>query len=256
MFYTGNLANPFVARPPNPRAIVRLFCLPYAGAGSSRYFRWSAQFPPTVDICPLLLPGRESRIWEAPYRDVAELIGDLCEDLQPEISRPFAFFGHSMGALIAFEVARQFRRSSGQLPLHLFASACRSPQSPDSEDFLHRLPETEFLMRLRSMNYAPDAIYDDPQFMKILLPTIRADYQLCETYRYASEPPLDCPITAFGGSEDRWVTRTHLDDWGAQTAVRFARTMFSGGHLFLHKHEAAIADVIVTDLEETLLAKT
>jgi medium-chain acyl-[acyl-carrier-protein] hydrolase len=199
-----------------------------------------------------LLPGRESRIWEQPYTDLETLAHDLCEALAPAIDRPFALFGHSMGALIAFDLARQMRRTTGLAPLHLFASACRAPQSPDSEPPLHELPQTEFFARLRAMNYGPDEIYDHPQFLEMLLPTVRADYRLCERYEYRNERPLECPITTYGGLEDQRVTPADLDGWSVQTEQRFTRVMFPGGHLFLHHQEAAIADSVVTELDRTL----
>ena len=207
-------------------------------------------FPRLLMSVRYCLPGRESRIWEEPYTDLGILAYDLAEALAPAIDRPFAIFGHSMGALIAFALARQLRQRSGLTPLHLFASACRAPQSPDLDPPLHGLPEDEFLSRLRAMNYGPDEIYNHPQFLEILLPTVRADYCLCENYEYRSERPLECPITVFGGLEDRRVTAADLDAWSIQTAARFRRVMFPGGHLFLHHHEPAVADCIVAELDE------
>ena len=200
-----------------------------------------------------MLPGRESRIWEQPYRDLEMLAYDLCEALAPAIDRPFAIFGHSMGALIAFALARQLRRETGLAPLHLFASACRAPQSPDLDPPLHQLPEVEFLARLRATNYGPDEIYNHPQFLEMLLPTVRADYCLCENYKYRSERPLECPITALGGLDDRRVTAADLDAWSVQTVSGFSRVMFPGGHLFLHHHESALAECIVTELDKTFV---
>lgn len=245
------LENPFLARPANPLAKVLLFCLPYAGAGASRYFRWTSYAPSSLDICPILLPGRESRIWEDPYTDLSALVRDLGGTLAASIDRPFAFFGHSMGALIAFELARHLRDHFGFEPLHLFASAARAPHLPDNDSSLHGLPDAELIARLEFLNHIPREILQHGDFLQVVLPTVRADFQLCETNVYRNEPPFAFPITVFGGSEDARVTGPDLEAWSRHTTGEFARHIFPGGHLFLHACESLMVQTLTAELDRT-----
>ena len=137
------MRNPFLGRALNPAASLRIFCLPYAGAGSSRHFCWSAFFPPNVEICPILLPGRETRMKEPAFDELQTLVYTLAEALLEALDRPFALFGHSMGALVGFELARCLRREVNLLPFHFFASGCRAPHLPETDAPVHTLPHEE-----------------------------------------------------------------------------------------------------------------
>jgi medium-chain acyl-[acyl-carrier-protein] hydrolase len=235
--------------------MVRLFCLPYAGAGGSRFFRWASYSPRTLEICPVLLPGRESRIWEQPYIDLPKLVRELGDALAGEIDRPFAFFGHSMGARVAFELARDLRARFDLQPLHLFASACRAPHLPERDAWLHDLPEAEFLARLKRIDHLSEEIVTEGELLRVLLPTIRADFRLCETYVYREEAPLTCPITALGGYKDEMVTGSDLEAWQHHTTKGFLLRMFPGGHLFLNSCEAQIVQTVLEELDRTLASQ-
>lgn len=235
--------------------MVRLFCFPYAGAGGSRFFRWASYSPHTLEICPVLLPGRESRIGEQPYTDLPTLICELGDAMADEIDRPFALFGHSMGARVAFELARDLRARFGVEPLHLFASACRAPHLPEREAWLHDLPEGEFLARVSAVDHVPEEILTHGELLRVLLPTIRADFRLCETYVYHEEAPLACPITALGGSKDEMVTCSDLSAWQRHTTGDFGLRMFPGGHLFLNGREAQVMQTVVEELDKTLASQ-
>ncbi len=189
-------------RRPRPGAEVRLFCFPHAGGGASLFHGWADRLPPAVEVCPVQLPGRETRFGEPPINRLGPLVGALAEALLPHLDRPFAFFGHSLGALIGFELARRLRRERGLEPVHLFASACAAPQRWGCVRPIHALPDAAFRKELRRLRGTAPAVLDNEELMEILLPALRADFALCETYAYGEDDPLSCPVTAVGGLRD------------------------------------------------------
>jgi surfactin synthase thioesterase subunit/glycosyltransferase involved in cell wall biosynthesis len=202
---------------------VRLFCFPYAGGGTRMYRSWANEMGEEVVICPALLPGRESRINEPPFENMTDLIAALSAAIRAYLDVPFAFFGHSMGAGIAFEFARSLRREKLPLPRALLVSAARAPQSrlnytPAPE------PSDDELLR-----FAPD----DAGTAQLALPMLRADTHLYRHYCYTPEAPFDFPLFAYGGSDDPNVRPEHLEQWREQTRGRFIRREFRGGHFYL-----------------------
>ncbi len=170
---------------------------------------------------------------ERPFTQLEPLVPTLASALFPYLDKPFAFFGHSMGGLVSFELARLLRREYGLSPVHLFVSAHRAPQVPDPDAPIHALPNPEFLQELRRYNGTPEAVLENAELMQLLLPTLRADFAVVETYAYTPEQPLDCPITAFGGLDDREVSSNELEAWREQTKASFVLKMFPGDHFFL-----------------------
>lgn len=222
-------------RKPAPETRLRLFCFPYAGAGALIFRTWSDALPADVDVCPVQLPGRGTRLMERPFTNLSTLVEALAPALVPLLDRPFAFFGHSLGALVGFELARQVRRQYGVHPVRLFISACRAPQIPQRGPPIHTLPEKEFLAELRRLNGTPSELLNHQELMEIMLPLLRADFALFETYVYSTEPPLSCPISAFGGLQDHRVRDTDLEAWRTQTSGFFSSQMFPGDHFFLNE---------------------
>jgi len=220
-------------RKPGPKTRLRLFCFPYAGAGALIFRTWPDGLPADIEICPVQLPGRETRLMERPFTQLSPLIEALAQALVPLLDKPFAFFGHSFGALVSFELARRFRRQYGMHPVRLFVSAGRAPQIPHRGPHIHSLPDKEFLMELRRMNGTPSELLAHEELMEIMLPVLRADFAVYETYLYSTEPPLDCPISALGGLQDHRVSDSDLEAWRAQTSVSFSLRMFPGDHFFL-----------------------
>jgi medium-chain acyl-[acyl-carrier-protein] hydrolase len=218
---------------PDPEARLRLFCFPYAGGGALVFRNWSDGLPADVEVCPVQLPGRGTRLMEHPFTQLPPLVAALAQALSPLLDKPFAFFGHSLGALVSFELARQLRRQYGVHPVRLFVSAGRAPQIPHRGPPIHILPEKEFLAELRRLNGTPSELLDHKELMVIMLPLLRADFAVYETYVYSSEPPLNCPISAFGGLQDRKVNNSDLEAWRAQTNISFSLRMFPGDHFFL-----------------------
>jgi medium-chain acyl-[acyl-carrier-protein] hydrolase len=215
----------------NPR--LRLFCFPYAGGGALIFRTWPDGLPADVEVCPVQFPGRGTRMRERPFTQLLPLVEALAEALVPLLDRPFAFFGHSLGALVSFELARRIRKRYGVHPVRIFVSGARAPQIPRRGTPIHTLPEKEFLAELRRLNGTPGEILDHQELMEIMLPLLRADFAVYETYVYSSEAPLNCPISAFGGLQDRGVNDCDLAAWRAQTAVSFSLRMFPGDHFFL-----------------------
>ncbi|HTK06063.1 MAG TPA: thioesterase domain-containing protein [Ktedonobacteraceae bacterium] len=236
-----------------PNARIRLFCFHYAGGGASLYRSWSEQTPPLIEICPVQLPGRESRLPEKPFDRLEALLPPLAEALGPYLDMPYAFFGHSMGAVVSFELARYLRRTRQCAdPLHLFVSGRRAPQLPDHRPSIHALPEPAFIEKLRELNGTPEAVLENAELFHLLLPLLRADFALCETYQYVKEKPLHSPITAFGGLQDREVSRTMLTSWQEQTEGAFKLRFFPGDHFFLHKQQSELLQVLSQDLLRSL----
>ncbi|MGH2481672.1 MAG: thioesterase II family protein [Ktedonobacteraceae bacterium] len=237
--------NPwFVCPQRRPMAEVRLFCFTYAGGGASIFYAWAKGLPPEIETCIIQLPGRERRLAEQPFTNMQLLIHVLSENFAPYLDMPFTFFGHSMGALVGFELACMLRQWYGVQPRHLFSSAHRAPQLPDHRDHIHHLSASEFVEKLRKFNGTPEKILQNDEFMELILPVLRADFTLCETYSYAPRAPLDCALTALGGTHDTMVNSDELSAWQAQTTGTFAFHLLPGDHFYLHGERLALLDII------------
>lgn len=242
--------QPWLIRPePRPQAELRLFCLPYAGAGAAAYRPWLAHLPPTVELLIVQLPGRESRLREQPFTHMQPLIEAVAPAVVPLLDRPYLLFGHSMGALIAFELARALRRRGAPAPSCLAVSGRRAPQLPDPDPPLHKLDDAWFVAAMvRRYNGIPKLILDDPELLRLFLPTMRADLTLIETYAYTPEPPLDCPIVAFGGRSDGRASLPELEAWGAQTLQPLGARQLPGDHFYLQGARAELLAAMLAAL--------
>jgi medium-chain acyl-[acyl-carrier-protein] hydrolase len=225
-----------------PEARLRLFCFPYAGGGGHIYRNWQAGLPPDIEVCPVQLPGRGSRLGEPGFRNMPALTEALARVVGPRLDRPFALFGHSMGGIIAFELTRALR------PAHLFVSGCSAPHIPDEEAPTFDLPEAEFIEKLRSINGTPAEVFDHPELLQMMLPLLRADFELVETYAYVPGEPLACPITAIGGLKDEDVTREKLEAWREHSTAAFSLRMLPGGHFFVNTEQASIHRMLAQGL--------
>jgi medium-chain acyl-[acyl-carrier-protein] hydrolase len=229
---------------------VRLFCVPYAGGAAMIYRHWQERLPTYIDVCPVQLPGRGTRLHEPAFTNIKPLVKAAAEGLVPYMDKPFAFFGHSMGALIAFELSRLLRKEYGLAPLQLFVSGRSAPQLPLTESPFHNLPEDEFIEALRRLNGTPHEALEHDELMQFMLPMLRADFTVCETYAYSDDAPLDCPITAFGGVEDKEVPRERLESWVTQTSDSFLLRMFPGDHFFLNTARPTLLLVLARELQQ------
>ena len=233
----------------NPR--LRLFLLPFAGAGASAFRTWPDAMPSDIEIYALQPPGRENRIAEAPFVSLVDLVRALAEDISGLTHDPFAFFGHSMGALVAFELSRELRRRGQGEPLHLVVSGFRAPQLPQRRPPLHRLADDRLVGELRNLGGTPPEVLDQPDLLGLVLPTLRADLAVSETYDYRSEPPLTCQVSAWGGKQDPYLDEAELHSWSATTSGPFAVQRFPGGHMYV----VTASTTLARQLGETLTEK-
>lgn len=229
-----------------------MFCFPYAGGGASAYRGWSSSLPVDIEVCPVQLPGRESRLREQPFTTLAPLVQALADELVPHFDLPFVFFGHSMGGLISFELARELRRRGAPFPVHLFVSGRRAPQLPAREEPIHDLPEPEFVERLRELNGTPEEVLQHAELMRLLTPILRADFAVNETYEFEPGEPLDIGISAFGGLGDEEITRDDVAGWKEHTKGRFRIRMLPGDHFFINANGSRdmVLEAVSRDLAE------
>lgn len=237
-----------------PDARLRLFCLPYAGGGSVEFHGWRRQMPPNIDICPVLLPGRERRIREPAVAHMQPLVEALAEALEPAMQQgPFALFGHSMGAWIAFELARQLRRNGQRMPVQLFASARRAPHLPGQGQAWSKLPDAEFLRAIQDRYRSiPQPLFDDPKLLALFLPALRADFTLVDDYQHREEAPLDVPIDAYRGDGDDFVSPQECLAWQQHSSGAFALETFPGDHFFLRDSRELLVAAIARRLAGSL----
>ena len=233
---------------PNPQANLRLFCLPYAG-GAARIFRtWSDSLPKTVEVSPVELPGRGKQIGVAPFTRLQPLVEAIAQSLLPHLDKPFAFFGHSMGGLVCFELTRYLRQKYGLNPVHLFISARRAPQIPARNSPIHGLPDSEFLEEIRRLNGTPQAAVENAELMELFMPILRSDFEVLETYVYAPESPLNCPISAFCGSDDPEASQDEVEGWRIHTRASFSLHTLAGDHFFIHSAERLLLQIIANSI--------
>ena len=237
---------------PNSQARIRLFCFPYAGGGALAYRSWIEDMPREIEIFPVQLPGRENRFNEEPYTDVEPLVNRLLSVIRPYLNSPFAFFGHSMGALLSFKLTKKLNAEGLALPLHLFISSRRGPHLPGPDIPLHTLPKSGLIDMLKSFGGVPDMILKDPEVLDFFLPTLRADLYLSETCPLENGNPINCPITAFGGLRDPYASIGELEAWRQHTRQEFRLKTFPGGHFYIREFTQELLKEISLTLEKYL----
>jgi medium-chain acyl-[acyl-carrier-protein] hydrolase len=231
---------------PDP-SLVRLVCLPHAGGGAASYVGWSLRLAPQIEVLAVQLPGREARLSEPPIADMHELVDALTAALAPHCRTPFALFGHSMGAHVAFELVRTCRRRDLPLPTCLIVSGARAPHLPHLRPALGQLPDSQFLRSIEQ-RYGTRFEPDMADLIDLLLPTLRADIQVVENHIHLDEPPLAIPIVAFAGADDRSVPLSDARQWGRHTCHAFEFKVFPGGHFF----PATLGDQFLSSLSRVL----
>lgn len=208
----------------------RLVCFPYAGGGASAFYSWKK----LSDLCilPIQLPGRESRISESPHSKLRKVVEEISRDIETILrDNEIVFFGHSMGALLAFEVARQLNRNNIVTPTRLFLSGCSHPQDLDVKG-IHKLPDEEFIDELRKRNGTPEKVIENEVLMSIILDYIRADFELCETYLYKKDSKINIPINLLCGKEDSFIKSAGLHEWEKETTKNVSIKFFQGDHFY------------------------
>lgn len=233
---------------PNPQAVGRLFCFAHAGGGAAAYRLWHHGIPRHVEVCAVQLPGRANRIREACLRSIPSIVEALLPSVFAQTDRPYALFGHSMGSMVAYALAHELVRRGAPAPAHLFVSGRRGPGCPSPEPPLHVLSDAEFVAELlRRYGGIPAEVLAEPELMELLLPSLRADIHALETYRPFVPAPLPCPVTAYGGIEDRLNPPEQLEGWRDETRGAFRARTFAGGHFYLEaRREELLADIAET----------
>ena len=239
---------------PVPAARCRLICFPYAGGGALIFRLWHEYLPSYVEVCPVKLPGRDNRIREPLFDDISLLVRTMEKGLTPFLDKPFAFFGHSLGAIIAFELMKRLRKQNMPLPFHLFVSGRRAPQIKPGPS-IHHLPEEQFIEKIRNYGGTPEVVFQEQQLMDIFLPILRADFSLNDSHTYRPEKLFNCPITAFYSPNDKIAEKAYVEEWEKQTTSKFDLHMIEGGHFFINEHKERILKIISTDIKDIELKK-
>lgn len=229
----------------------RMFCFPFAGGNRTTYAAWINYASSIVDVLPIQLPGRLERLSERPFTIIDSLIDDLKLVTAPLLDRPFALFGHSMGALIAFELARVLLENGHPL-IRLFVSGCRSPSLLPLGRNRHLLSDAEFIRELSRIGGTQENLLGNTEIMSLTLACIRADFSMVDNYVCNHEEPLSCPISAFGGLQDEEVNKVHVREWQEETSKGFSLRMVPGGHFFINSHGRFVRDAVEYDLRSDL----
>ncbi|NUR29308.1 MAG: thioesterase [Catenulispora sp.] len=215
---------------PRPAGGVRLFCIPHAGGGASSFRPWIGAVP-GVAVCPVQLPAREARFRDAPQLSMGPLAAAIADVILAAADGPYAIYGHSLGALTGFETVREIRRRGAQMPVHLFVSGSTAPQVQDSMlPNVHDASDAEVVALLRRLGGTPESLLGDPDLIGLILPAIRADLTVKETYRYTAEAPLDLPLTVLGADNDPRAGAEATAAWSEQAAGGFALHNVGEGH--------------------------
>ena len=228
----------------NPAGAMRLFLFPFAGGNASSFLPWQQLLGPRLELRIAQLPGRGVRLFEPPVADMDELVARLTRAVAGLADRPFAFFGHSVGALVAFEVARQLRRAHRPAPVSLWVSGAEGPQTRATRRRLHELADAELIEALREYNGTEPEMLEDREMMELLLPGLRADFALNERYGYRAEPPLDLPIHVLLGDADPYVEPGRAAGWALETSEPVREHVYPGDHFFLYAHQRSITALL------------
>lgn len=242
------MPSPWLVGPePDQRVELRLFCLPFAGGAASVYRPWQRAAPPHLQVCPVELPGRGRRFAEPPYPRMTPLVAALAGALDDVLDRPYAVFGHSMGGLVGYELVRQLRDRGRPLPLHLFVSGIAPPGSRPLRPDLHAATDADVKRRLRELNGTPPELLENTELMDLMLPTLRADFSVLETYEHRESSPLDVPLTVFGGRSDPEVEPSRLHAWRHHAGAGYHVEIFDGDHFFVQTAgERVLASIVST----------
>ncbi len=225
-----------------------LLCFPYAGVSAAIYRKWAEQLPASLELMPVELPGHGGRLREAPLHSVAEMGASAADALAHLCQGRYSVFGHSLGAMVAFEMVR-ILVGRGQPPVHLFVSGCRAPHVLPIHRGSHLLPPHALRQRLRSWGGAPEEVLMQSELMTQLEPALRADLEAVENYLCVSSPDVGVPITAFAGMSDPLAPPESVAEWSQYTSDYFAMRLVPGNHFFLHQFQPLLLGLIAREFE-------
>lgn len=228
----------------NKNANLRLICSHYAGGGASAFYQWQKYLPANIEVAAIQLPGRESRFGESLFNNMKDIINELCENFTSCLDKPFILFGHSLGALICFELTRKLQKQALLLPEHLILSGCKAPHIQRRRKAIHTLPDKEFIKELMQYNGMPNEILDCEEILNLFLPIIRADFTVSETYCYTDVDILPVNITAISGCHDSTVLEADMKEWSRYTCKNFSHFSLEGDHFFIKSAQEKLLDII------------
>ncbi|MCA9944894.1 MAG: thioesterase [Anaerolineales bacterium] len=231
---------------------LNLFYFPHAGGGASAFYQWSRVLPQEITSYAIQLPGRETRLREPLFRQIPDLIIALADVLQPFLHTPFLFWGHSMGALLGFELARHLQQQRLPMPRQLLVSGYNAPHIPYADPHIHHLPTADFMTAVQELNGTPQIVLEDVELRNLVLPILRADFQLVETYIYQDSDPLPCPITVLDGVADEKTNEADLQAWQKHSTRPLEMFTFPGNHFFLYDLQPKLVNTVANLLQRHL----
>lgn len=242
----------WIVRASGPSRPMRLYCFPYAGGSANSFLPWQTGLSDKVELCAIQLPGRAARRLEAPMSSMREVVEKVSRAIMEEGHDSFAFFGHSLGALLAFEVARYCMLNGFPVPLRLFVSGSAAPQFRSAPRGLHLLSDDALIATLKTYNGTPSELLANRELMELVLPMLRADFSLVENYAYRPAPLLQMPMTVLAGRLDDRVDPTQVDGWRRETSADTNVEWFDGDHFFINSHRQAVLDCVDATLQNLL----
>jgi surfactin synthase thioesterase subunit len=236
-------SGPLICFTERPAARVRLFCVPYAGGGPAAFRAWPGDLGEEIEMWAAELPGRGRRLGEPPLSSIASATDELEDGVEPLLDRPYAVFGHSMGAILGYELVQRLVRVAPP-PVHLFVSGCGAPERFAQLQRFDTSTEEALVEAVWQMGTAPPAVLADPEVRAIFLPILRADLMACERYQDRGGPPLPCPITVLAGDSDELVPAEALAGWEGRGAAGVRTESFPGGHFFVEDRREAVTKLV------------
>ncbi|MDQ0175270.1 thioesterase II family protein [Bacillus chungangensis] len=224
---------------------IKLFCIPYAGGSAVVYSKWKKLINPLIELKEIELPGRGYKMKEPLLDNMPEMVENIFKEMKNEIKPPYALFGHSMGALITYELYKKLKKAGYPAPVHMFISGKKSPQVAIKDLKLYHLPEDEFIDHILKYNGTNESVFKNKELASLFIPILRADFKIVETYKFDhTDDRLDCDISVFGGTEDRTVDWDDLLQWQEVAKKKCNFYSFKGGHFFINEHTEEVVNQI------------
>ena len=227
---------------------IKLFCIPHAGGSAAAYSKWQNYINPSIEICPIELAGRGKRFKEEPYNNIGEAVEDIYNIIKKDLDREYAFFGHSMGSLIAYELTHYIMQLKNKPPKHIFFSGRKAPNVIYENNSIHKLSEDNLKKKLLEFSGTPKEVLDNEHMCKVFLKILRQDFKICELYTYKNEyPKLNCNITILNGNRDD-IKINHIAFWKQHTSKACYIYFFKGGHFYIDDNMGKVASIINSTL--------